>query len=106
MAKKIFPQTIESEKVDIFKDEATNSIILVGKSDNTRRMVKYIKQLDLKGESTTQKMYVIILQIIHLQMLERERITFLANGEFAIIKLNGETRQVTAKLGIMIVIQI
>ena len=31
MAKKIFPQTIESETVDIFKDEATNSIILVGK---------------------------------------------------------------------------
>jgi len=28
MAKKLFPQTIESEKVDIFKDEATNSIIL------------------------------------------------------------------------------
>ena len=45
MAKKLFPQTIESEKVDIFKDEATNSIILVGKAENTRRMIKYIKQI-------------------------------------------------------------
>jgi len=30
MAKKLFPQTIESQKVNIFKDEATNSLILVG----------------------------------------------------------------------------
>ena len=71
MAKKIFPQTIESEKVDIFKDEATNSIILVGKSDNTRRMVKYIKQLDLKGESTTQKMYVIRLKNSNVEEMEK-----------------------------------
>ena len=71
MAKKIFPQTIESEKVDIFKDEATNSIILVGKNDNTRRMVKYIKQLDLKGESTTQKMYVIRLQNSNVEEMEK-----------------------------------
>ena len=47
MSKKLFPQTIESEKVDIFKDEATNSVILVGKVENTRRMIKYIKQLDI-----------------------------------------------------------
>lgn len=71
MAKKIFPQTIESEKVDIFKDEATNSIILVGKSDNTRRMVKYIKKLDLKGESTTQKMYVIRLKNSNVEEMEK-----------------------------------
>ncbi len=49
MAKKIFPQTIESEKVDIFKDDATNSIILVGTSENNSRMIKYIKQLDIEG---------------------------------------------------------
>lgn len=71
MAKKIFPQTIESEKVDVFKDEATNSIILVGKSDNTKRMVRYIKQLDLKGESTTQKMYVIRLKNSNVEEMEK-----------------------------------
>ncbi|WP_309497195.1 secretin N-terminal domain-containing protein [Sulfurovum sp.] len=71
MAKKIFPQTIESEKVDIFKDEATNSIILVGKSDNINRMMKYIKQLDIKGESTTQKMYVIRLKNSNVEEMEK-----------------------------------
>jgi len=71
MAKKIFPQTIESEKVDIFKDESTNSLILVGKSDNINRMMKYIKQLDIQGESTTQKMYVIRLKNSNVEEMEK-----------------------------------
>ena len=71
MAKKIFPQTIESETVDIFKDDATNSIILVGKSENTQRMIKYIKQLDIEGESVTQKMYVLRLKNSNVEEMEK-----------------------------------
>jgi general secretion pathway protein D len=71
MAKKIFPQTIESEKVDIFKDEATNSLILVGKEDNNLRMIKYIKQLDREGDDQTQKMYVIRLKNSNVEEMEK-----------------------------------
>ena len=71
MAKKLFPQTIESEKVDIFKDDATNSIILVGKATNISRMIKYIKQLDLKGEDQTQKMYVLRLKNSNVEEMEK-----------------------------------
>ena len=71
MAKKLFPQTIDSEKVDILKDDATNSIILVGKIDNINRMVKYIKRLDLKGEDQTQKMYVLRLQNSNVEEMEK-----------------------------------
>ncbi|MDM5264004.1 type II secretion system secretin GspD [Sulfurovum sp. XTW-4] len=71
MAKKIFPQTIESETVDIFKDDATNSIILVGQPKNNNRMIKYIKQLDIQGESTTQKMYVIRLKNSNVEEMEK-----------------------------------
>jgi len=71
MSKKLFPQTIESEKVDVFKDEATNSIILVGKAENNNRMIKYIKQLDLKGEDQTQKMYVIKLKNSNVEEMEK-----------------------------------
>ncbi len=70
MSKKIFPQTIEGETVDVFQDEATNSIILVGISANTSRMIKYIKQLDTKGESTTQKMYVLSLKNSNVEEME------------------------------------
>jgi len=71
MSKKLFPQTIESEKVDIFKDEATNSIILVGKVENNNRMIKYIKQLDMKGEDQTQKMYVVRLKNSNVEEMEK-----------------------------------
>ena len=71
MSKKIFPQTIESEKVDVFKDDATNSIILVGQPNNNNRMIKYIKKLDIQGESTTQKMYVIRLKNSNVEEMEK-----------------------------------
>ena len=71
MAKKLFPQTIESEKVDIFKDDATNSIILVGKEENIHRMIRYIKQLDIEGEDQTQKMYVIRLKNSNVEEMEK-----------------------------------
>lgn len=71
MAKKIFPQTIESEKIDLFKDESTNSLILVGKPDNIKRMITYIKDLDVEGESTSQKMYVIRLKNSNVEEMEK-----------------------------------
>jgi len=71
MAKKLFPQTIESEKVNVFKDEATNSIILVGKAENNNRMLRFIKQLDTKGEDQTQKMYVIRLKNSDVEEMEK-----------------------------------
>lgn len=71
ISRKIFPQTIESEKVDILKDPATNSLILIGKSSNVKRMKKYINKLDTKGESTVQQMYVIRLKNSNVEDMEK-----------------------------------
>ncbi len=62
IAKQLFPQTIPSEKVGIFKDDASNSIIIVGKKKNVQQMLKYIKQLDRHGQSVEQRLYVIPLK--------------------------------------------
>lgn len=71
MAKSIFPQTIDSEKVDVFKDEAANSIILIGKEENVKQMTEYIGQLDVRGESVAQKMYVLRLQNSNVEDMEK-----------------------------------
>jgi general secretion pathway protein D len=71
MAKKLFPQTVTSEKVDVFKDEATNSIIVVGKKENVDRMIEYIKELDVPGQSVEQKMYVIPLKNSNVEDMEK-----------------------------------
>ena len=71
MSKLLFPQTIQSEKVGVLKDEATNSLILVGKKTNVDKLLKYIKNLDVKGESIEQKMYVIPLKNSNVEDMEK-----------------------------------
>jgi general secretion pathway protein D len=71
MSKKLFPAGIESEQVDIFKDDATNTIILVGKNNNIGKMISYVKKLDIAGESTTQQMYVIPLKNSNVEDMEK-----------------------------------
>lgn len=71
MAAQLFPRTVPSEKVDILKDDSTNSIIMVGKKENVHRMIRYIKELDQKGESIEQKMYVIRLQNSNVEVMEK-----------------------------------
>ncbi len=71
MSKKLFPKTIQSEQVDVFKDDATNTIILVGKRDNMKKMYNYIKRLDIRGESTTQQMYVIPLKNSNVEDMQK-----------------------------------
>jgi len=71
MAGELFPKTIPSEKVDILKDDATNSIILVGKKENVNKMIRYIKQLDQQGDDVEQKMYVINLKNSNVEDMEK-----------------------------------
>jgi general secretion pathway protein D len=71
MSRKLFPKAIESEQVDIFKDNATNTIILVGKNKNMNKMINYIKRLDIDGESTTQQMFVIPLKNSNVEDMQK-----------------------------------
>ena len=71
MSKLLFPQTIPSEKVGVLKDDAANTIILVGKKTNVDKLLKYVENLDVKGESIEQKMYVIPLKNSNVEDMEK-----------------------------------
>lgn len=71
ISKELFPQNILSEKVSVFKDEAINAIILVGKPENNLRISDYIDSVDIKGESTSQKMYVVRLKNSNVEEMEK-----------------------------------
>ncbi|MBU1667249.1 type II secretion system secretin GspD [bacterium] len=71
MAKALFPQDIESEKVDVMQDVSGNSIILVGKQSNILRLQRYIQQLDLEGEGDNQRMHVIPLANSNVEEMEK-----------------------------------
>ena len=71
MSKLLFPQTIQSEKVGVLKDDAANTIILVGKKTNVDKLLKYVQNLDVKGESIEQKMYVLPLKNSNVEEMEK-----------------------------------
>ena len=71
MSKLLFPQTIQSEKVGVLKDDASNSIILVGKKSNVDKLLKYVQNIDIKGESIQQKMYVVPLKNSNVEDMEK-----------------------------------
>jgi len=71
MAKALFPQDIVSEKVDVMQNTNGNSIILVGKYANVKRLESYIHQLDLPGGGDSQRMHVIPLMNSNVEEMEK-----------------------------------
>jgi general secretion pathway protein D len=71
MAKALFPQDIVSEKVDVMQNSNGNSIILVGKYANVKRLETYIHQLDLPGGGDSQRMHVIPLMNSNVEEMEK-----------------------------------
>ena len=71
MAKALFPADIVSEKVDVMQNTNGNSIILVGKYANVKRLENYIQQLDLAGGGDGQRMHVIPLMNSNVEEMEK-----------------------------------
>ncbi len=72
MARTLFPQDIPSQRVTVMKDEASNSIILIGSRDNVSRLEEYVREMDVRGEDEDmQRMYVIPLKNSMLRIWRR-----------------------------------
>lgn len=73
MAKSLFAQDIESEKVSVMQDLSSNSIVLVGSSKNIQELVSYIQQLDIPRQASgdVQRMYVIPLENSNVEEMEK-----------------------------------
>jgi len=105
MANKLFPKAIASETVDVMADEATNTIILVGKRDNVNRMVNYVKKLDIEGEGTEQRMYVVPLENSNVEEMEKilSKVIAQMNGvAIANSKVKGKAAPVEAQKAMVV----
>jgi len=72
MARTLFPQDIPSQRVTVMKDEASNSIILIGNRKNVQKLTEYIRELDVPGEDEDmQRMYVIPLENSNVEDMEK-----------------------------------
>ncbi|MCH9813208.1 MAG: hypothetical protein K0U47_04610, partial [Epsilonproteobacteria bacterium] len=62
LANLLFDKKIETQKVDVFADEATNSVIVVGNRKNIRQLVPKIKVLDKENETVDKRMEIIYVK--------------------------------------------
>jgi general secretion pathway protein D len=71
ITKGLFPQKLESEKVDVFADKGSNSIILVGKEKANQQITEHIKTMDMDDDKAGKKMYVIPLEHSSVEDVEK-----------------------------------
>ena len=62
LANLLFDKKIQTEKVDIFSDEATNSVIVVGNRANIRTLIPKIRVLDEENETVDKRMEIIYIK--------------------------------------------
>lgn len=62
LANIIFNKKIETQKMDIFSDEATNAVIVVGKRANIRTLIPKIRALDKENETVDKRMEIIYVK--------------------------------------------
>ncbi len=62
MANLLFNKKIETQKMDIFSDEATNSVIVVGNRENIKTLIPKIRALDKENETIDKRMEIIYVK--------------------------------------------
>ena len=62
LANLLFDKRIQTEKVDVFSDDATNSVIVVGNRANIRALVPKIKVLDKENDTVDKSMEIIYIK--------------------------------------------
>ncbi len=75
VSKTLFDQTIEKEKVSIFTNKDTNSIILVGRNANIQELKQYVKKVDIEGSLAKT-----VTEVISLKNTEAKSIIKLLNS--------------------------
>ena len=69
IADALFNKRIPTQRMEILKDEGTNSLILISKRANIRKLLPYIKQLDVANDVSEKK-----ISIIHIKNADAEKI--------------------------------
>lgn len=62
IAKTIFNQRIDDELIEVLKNDPANSLIIIGKDENIKKLIPYIEQFDKKDDLTAQRVEIIPLK--------------------------------------------
>ncbi len=83
IANSLFDNKISTQKVDVFSDDASNAVILVGNRSNIRDLVPYVKRLDKANETVDKRMEIIYIKNADAVEIVKTLQKLLADKSFA-----------------------
>jgi general secretion pathway protein D len=95
LANLLFDKKIQTEKVDVFSDEATNSVIIVGNRANIRTLIPKIRVLDKENETVDKRMEIIYIKNADAVEIVKTLEKLLSDKSFAQSIKNEEREVVT-----------
>ena len=58
----LFNNKIQTQKVNVFSDDASNSILLVGNSENVQELIPYIRRMDRADDTVDKRMEILYIK--------------------------------------------
>ena len=99
MSNALFDNKIATQKVTIFADDASNSIVAIGNSQNVRKLVPYVKRMDKADKTVDKRMEILYVKNADATEIVKTLEKLLSDKSFAKSSLKeGDPKTVTTKI--------
>lgn len=95
----LFDNKIATQKVDVFADDASNSIIIVGNKENVRELVPHIRKMDKADGTIDKRMEILYVKNADATEIVKTLEKLLSDKSFAKSSVsNGDPKTITTKI--------
>ncbi len=95
----MFDNKIQTQRVSVFADDASNSIIIVGNRDNVRELIPYIKRMDKADKTVDKRMEILYVKNADATEIVKTLEKLLSDKSFATAQpKEGLPKTVTTKI--------
>ncbi len=95
----LFDNKIATQKVDVFSDDASNSIIIVGNKQNVRELIPHIRRMDKADNTVDKRMEILYVKNADATEIVKTLEKLLSDKSFAKSSVsNGDPKTVTTKI--------
>ncbi len=95
----LFDNKIATQKVDVFSDDASNSIIIVGNKQNVRELIPYVRKMDKADNTVDKRMEILYVKNADATEIVKTLEKLLSDKSFAKSSVsNGNPKTVTTRI--------
>jgi len=95
----LFDNKIATQKVNVFSDDASNSIIVVGNRDNVRELIPFIRKMDKADDTVDKRMEILYVKNADATEIVKTLEKLLSDKSFAKSRVeDGKPKTVTTRI--------